>query len=108
MLRSAPPVIRAGDALLAACVPIDGWRNLLTEPARLFWISGTESPTPRPPQMILGPDRNGHVASGTGRAARPARPGSDGTRTPGLPVRPPALISACTYSSRSEEHTSEL
>ncbi|HVE45514.1 MAG TPA: helix-turn-helix domain-containing protein [Acidimicrobiales bacterium] len=32
------PVMRAGDALLASRVPVVGWRNLLGEPARLFWI----------------------------------------------------------------------
>ena len=32
------PVMRAGDALLAASVTIGGWRNLTLEPARLFWV----------------------------------------------------------------------
>jgi transcriptional regulator with XRE-family HTH domain len=32
------PVMRAGDAVLATRVAISGWRNLLGEPARLFWI----------------------------------------------------------------------
>jgi transcriptional regulator with XRE-family HTH domain len=32
------PVMRAGDALLASKVAVLGWRNLLEEPARLFWI----------------------------------------------------------------------
>ena len=32
------PVMRAGDALLASRVPVVGWRNLLGDPARLFWI----------------------------------------------------------------------
>lgn len=32
------PVVRAGDAALATLVPIDGWRNLLSKPASLFWI----------------------------------------------------------------------
>ena len=32
------PVMRAGDALLASTVAVAGWRNLLKEPARLFWI----------------------------------------------------------------------
>ena len=32
------PVVRAGDAVLATRVAIAGWRNLLGEPARLFWI----------------------------------------------------------------------
>ncbi len=37
-LGSATPVMRAGDALLALRVPVSGWRNLLGEPARVFWI----------------------------------------------------------------------
>ncbi len=32
------PVMRSGDALLASTVPVIGWRNLLGDPARLFWI----------------------------------------------------------------------
>ncbi|MGH9152166.1 MAG: helix-turn-helix domain-containing protein [Acidimicrobiales bacterium] len=32
------PVMRAGDALLAASATIGGWRNLTLEPARLFWV----------------------------------------------------------------------
>jgi transcriptional regulator with XRE-family HTH domain len=32
------PVMRAGDALLATAFTISGWRNLMSEPARLFWI----------------------------------------------------------------------
>lgn len=32
------PVMRAGDALLASRVAVVGWRNLLGDPARLFWI----------------------------------------------------------------------
>ena len=32
------PVMRAGDALLTSKVTVLGWRNLLKEPARLFWI----------------------------------------------------------------------
>jgi transcriptional regulator with XRE-family HTH domain len=32
------PVMRAGDALLAADVAIKGWRNLTLETARLFWV----------------------------------------------------------------------
>ena len=32
------PVMRAGDALLATKVAVVGWRNLLTDPARIFWI----------------------------------------------------------------------
>jgi transcriptional regulator with XRE-family HTH domain len=37
-LGTAMPVMRAGDAVLASRVAIVGWRNLLGEPARLFWI----------------------------------------------------------------------
>ena len=37
-LGAETPVMRAGDALLASTVPVLGWRNLLSEPARLFWI----------------------------------------------------------------------
>lgn len=37
-LGKETPVMRAGDALLASRVPVVGWRNLLGEPARLFWI----------------------------------------------------------------------
>lgn len=33
------PVMRAGDALLASRVAVIGWRNLLGDPARLFWIA---------------------------------------------------------------------
>jgi quercetin dioxygenase-like cupin family protein len=32
------PVMRAGDALLATAFAVTGWRNLVSEPARLFWI----------------------------------------------------------------------
>ena len=32
------PVMRAGDALVATDVAINGWRNLTMEPARLFWV----------------------------------------------------------------------
>lgn len=32
------PVMRSGDALLASKAAVLGWRNLLKEPARLFWI----------------------------------------------------------------------
>jgi hypothetical protein len=32
------PVMRAGDALLAASATSGGWRNLTLEPARLFWV----------------------------------------------------------------------
>lgn len=35
---SDTPVMRAGDALLASTSAVSGWRNLMTEPARLFWI----------------------------------------------------------------------
>ncbi len=35
---SETPVMRAGDALLATAFAVSGWRNLVTEPARLFWI----------------------------------------------------------------------
>lgn len=37
-LSSEAPVMRAGDALLVTREAISGWRNLLPEPARLFWI----------------------------------------------------------------------
>lgn len=37
-LGAETPVMRAGDALLASRVPVIGWRNLLSDPARLFWI----------------------------------------------------------------------
>ncbi|HSJ34756.1 MAG TPA: XRE family transcriptional regulator [Acidimicrobiia bacterium] len=37
-LVSEAPVMRAGDALLVTRDAISGWRNLLPEPARLFWI----------------------------------------------------------------------
>jgi len=33
------PVVRAGDAVLATSAHIDGWKNLLSDPARLFWIT---------------------------------------------------------------------
>ena len=32
------PVMRSGDALLATRAVIDGWRNLTTDTARLFWV----------------------------------------------------------------------
>lgn len=32
------PVVRGGDVVLATSVPIDGWRNLSSRPASLFWI----------------------------------------------------------------------
>jgi transcriptional regulator with XRE-family HTH domain len=37
-LGTATPVLRAGDAVLATRASVAGWRNLLGEPARLFWI----------------------------------------------------------------------
>jgi hypothetical protein len=37
-LGSATPVLRSGDAVLATKASVVGWRNLLGEPARLFWI----------------------------------------------------------------------
>jgi transcriptional regulator with XRE-family HTH domain len=37
-LGSATPVLRAGDAVLATKASVLGWRNLIAEPARLFWI----------------------------------------------------------------------
>jgi transcriptional regulator with XRE-family HTH domain len=37
-LGAATPVLRAGDAVLATRASVAGWRNLLAEPARLFWI----------------------------------------------------------------------
>ena len=37
-LAEEAPVMRAGDALLVTRDAIVGWRNLLPEPARLFWI----------------------------------------------------------------------
>lgn len=37
-LGSATPVLRAGDAVLATRASVAGWRNLISEPARLFWI----------------------------------------------------------------------
>lgn len=37
-LNEETPVMRAGDALLVTRDAIAGWRNLLPEPARLFWI----------------------------------------------------------------------
>ncbi len=32
------PVMRAGDAALATRTAVTGWRNLLNEPATLFWV----------------------------------------------------------------------
>jgi transcriptional regulator with XRE-family HTH domain len=37
-LGEAATVMRAGDAVLATRVAIEGWRNLAGEPARLFWV----------------------------------------------------------------------
>jgi transcriptional regulator with XRE-family HTH domain len=37
-LGTATPVMRAGDAVLARRVAIKGWRNLLAQDARFFWI----------------------------------------------------------------------
>jgi transcriptional regulator with XRE-family HTH domain len=37
-LNEETPVLRAGDALLVTVDAIHGWRNLLPETARLFWI----------------------------------------------------------------------
>jgi transcriptional regulator with XRE-family HTH domain len=37
-LGSATPVLRAGDAVLATRASVVGWRNLIADPARLFWI----------------------------------------------------------------------
>lgn len=37
-LNAEAPVMRAGDALLVTRDAINGWQNLLPEPARLFWI----------------------------------------------------------------------
>lgn len=38
VLNDETPVLRAGDALLVTTDAIHGWRNLLPETARLFWI----------------------------------------------------------------------
>jgi transcriptional regulator with XRE-family HTH domain len=37
-LGTATPVLRAGDAVLATRASVVGWSNLVSEPARLFWI----------------------------------------------------------------------
>jgi quercetin dioxygenase-like cupin family protein len=37
-IGSDTPVMRAGDAALATRVPVSGWRNLIQEPALLFWV----------------------------------------------------------------------
>lgn len=38
ILNEETPVLRAGDALLVTTDAIHGWKNLLPETARLFWI----------------------------------------------------------------------
>ncbi len=38
VLNQETPVLRAGDALLVTTDAIHGWKNLLPETARLFWI----------------------------------------------------------------------
>lgn len=38
VLNEATPVLRTGDALLVTRDAISGWHNLISEPARLFWI----------------------------------------------------------------------
>jgi len=38
VLNDETPVLRAGDALLVTTDAIHGWKNLLPETARLFWI----------------------------------------------------------------------
>jgi hypothetical protein len=35
------PVMRAGDVVLADKDAVGGWRNLIAEPALLFWILKT-------------------------------------------------------------------
>jgi transcriptional regulator with XRE-family HTH domain len=37
-IGSYTPVMRAGDAALATRVPVTAWRNLVSEPALLFWV----------------------------------------------------------------------
>ena len=37
-IGSDTPVMRAGDAALATRVPVSSWRNLVNEPALLFWV----------------------------------------------------------------------
>ncbi len=37
-IGSDTPVMRAGDAALATRVAVSAWRNLLNEPAQLFWV----------------------------------------------------------------------
>lgn len=39
-IGSDTPVMRAGDALLAARLAVSAWRNLTSEPAMLFWVLG--------------------------------------------------------------------
>ena len=38
MLNEETPVLRGGDAVLVTQDAIRGWRNLVPETARLFWI----------------------------------------------------------------------
>jgi len=44
-LGSGSPVLRAGDAVLAVRASVLSWRNLLGEPASLFWIIRDERTT---------------------------------------------------------------
>lgn len=37
-IGSDTPVMRAGDAAMATRVPVSSWRNLLNEPALVFWV----------------------------------------------------------------------
>ncbi|MDQ4097958.1 MAG: cupin domain-containing protein, partial [Actinomycetota bacterium] len=37
-IGSDTPVMRAGDAVLATREAVSGWRNLLNDPALLFWV----------------------------------------------------------------------
>jgi len=37
-LGTETPVMRAGDAAVATTVAVSGWRNLLNEPALVFWV----------------------------------------------------------------------
>ncbi|MGH9280093.1 MAG: helix-turn-helix domain-containing protein [Acidimicrobiales bacterium] len=37
-IGSDTPVMRSGDAALATRAPVSAWRNLLNEPAMLFWV----------------------------------------------------------------------
>jgi transcriptional regulator with XRE-family HTH domain len=45
-LGTGSPVLRAGDAVLAVRASVVAWRNLLGEPASLFWIIRDERATP--------------------------------------------------------------